>query len=197
MLSSFMFMSLWLSCIISTLLVSFISVVAFSAFSPLIVFFFYMYIFLLFFFFKQKTAYEMRISDWSSDVCSSDLHVAGRKFRRNRPGGLPTRLPRAGQQLGGNAKRHSRGATTVRRRKSRKPDRTSYGQRRFCLHAARAPRLLPADRQRPDRTTQCRNRLDPLHGAQPRLRLQRCLPGPGSHLTSSESRVGKEWVRTV
>src|SRR3546814_18277984 len=28
-----------------------------------------------FFFFKQKTAYEMRISDWSSDVCSSDLSV--------------------------------------------------------------------------------------------------------------------------
>src|SRR3546814_17670183 len=30
------------------------------------------------FFFKQKTAYEMRISDWSSDVCSSDLTVGGR-----------------------------------------------------------------------------------------------------------------------
>src|SRR3546814_13418938 len=30
-----------------------------------------------FFFFKQKTAYEMRISDWSSDVCSSDLPVCG------------------------------------------------------------------------------------------------------------------------
>src|SRR3546814_10296340 len=30
----------------------------------------------LFFFFKQKTAYEMRISDWSADVCSSDLVVA-------------------------------------------------------------------------------------------------------------------------
>src|SRR3546814_3684511 len=29
--------------------------------------------FVFFFFFKQKTAYEMRISDWSSDVCSSDL----------------------------------------------------------------------------------------------------------------------------
>src|SRR3546814_11280114 len=28
---------------------------------------------MIFFFFKQKTAYEMRISDWSSDVCSSDL----------------------------------------------------------------------------------------------------------------------------
>src|SRR3546814_19886391 len=31
---------------------------------------------LFFFFFKQKTAYEMRISDWSSDVCSSDLLVS-------------------------------------------------------------------------------------------------------------------------
>src|SRR3546814_2659404 len=31
------------------------------------------YSFVFFFFFKQKTAYEMRISDWSSDVCSSDL----------------------------------------------------------------------------------------------------------------------------
>src|SRR3546814_2023771 len=31
------------------------------------------YFVLFFFFFKQKTAYEMRISDWSSDVCSSDL----------------------------------------------------------------------------------------------------------------------------
>src|SRR3546814_8933625 len=29
--------------------------------------------YVFFFFFKQKTAYEMRISDWSSDVCSSDL----------------------------------------------------------------------------------------------------------------------------
>src|SRR3546814_2228712 len=34
--------------------------------------------FFCFFFFKQKTAYEMRISDWSSDVCSSDLQVVKR-----------------------------------------------------------------------------------------------------------------------
>src|SRR3546814_1857908 len=34
-----------------------------------------MYFFFFFFFFKQKTAYEMRISDWSSDVCSSDLVI--------------------------------------------------------------------------------------------------------------------------
>src|SRR3546814_8081723 len=32
-----------------------------------------LFMFCFFFFFKQKTAYEMRISDWSSDVCSSDL----------------------------------------------------------------------------------------------------------------------------
>src|SRR3546814_11750883 len=32
-----------------------------------------------FFFFKQKTAYEMRISDWSSDVCSSDLRAQVRR----------------------------------------------------------------------------------------------------------------------
>src|SRR3546814_8741322 len=43
---------------------------------------------LFFFFFKQKTAYEMRISDWSSDVCSSDLGVIAERapvFHRNRP----------------------------------------------------------------------------------------------------------------
>src|SRR3546814_1761538 len=39
----------------------------------------------LFFFFKQKTAYEMRSSDWSSDVCSSDLLMRedGRDLRRH------------------------------------------------------------------------------------------------------------------
>src|SRR3546814_10860443 len=33
-------------------------------------------------FFKQKTAYEMRISDWSSDVCSSDLLIVARDLAR-------------------------------------------------------------------------------------------------------------------
>src|SRR3546814_2545199 len=37
---------------------------------------------LFFFFFKQKTAYEMRISDWSSDVCSSDLRENHRVVSR-------------------------------------------------------------------------------------------------------------------
>src|SRR3546814_5662575 len=41
-----------------------------------------MLLFVIFFFFKQKTAYEMRISDWSSDVCSSDLltHASPRRI---------------------------------------------------------------------------------------------------------------------
>src|SRR3546814_10457709 len=43
----------------------------------------------MFFFFKQKTAYEMRISDWSSDVCSSDLN-----------GRLTDRTPEARTHLG-------------------------------------------------------------------------------------------------
>src|SRR3546814_10024692 len=40
------------------------------------------------FFFKQKTAYEMRISDWSSDVCSSDLRI------NSLTGGLADQVPR-------------------------------------------------------------------------------------------------------
>src|SRR3546814_3216092 len=36
------------------------------------------------FFFKQKTAYEMRISDWSSDVCSSDLYVRAQRVLSSR-----------------------------------------------------------------------------------------------------------------
>src|SRR3546814_17534520 len=40
------------------------------------------------FFFKQKTAYEMRISDWSSDVCSSDLSVIASESYTDFVGGL-------------------------------------------------------------------------------------------------------------
>src|SRR3546814_8138385 len=52
----------------------------------------------LLFFFKQKTAYEMRISDWSSDVCSSDLHP--QQGVRLRVVGGP-----AGQPVGAEAQR--------------------------------------------------------------------------------------------
>src|SRR3546814_19264376 len=44
------------------------------------------YYYVFFFFFKQKTAYEMRISDWSSDVCSSDLDDLRRQLIRTAGG---------------------------------------------------------------------------------------------------------------
>src|SRR3546814_6504910 len=43
----------------------------------------------LFFFFKQKTAYEMRISDWSSDVCSSDLRLTPYTRLNNKSDSVP------------------------------------------------------------------------------------------------------------
>src|SRR3546814_8581453 len=46
---------------------------------------------IFFFFFKQKTAYEMRISDWSSDVCSSDLQQID--------GGDPISIAEAGMNI--------------------------------------------------------------------------------------------------
>src|SRR3546814_1158618 len=65
--------------------------------------------YLVFFFFKQKTAYEMRISDWSSDVCSSDLHGDFRRDRpeRRNPGGSPGGTAAQG---GGQARLHPGGA---------------------------------------------------------------------------------------
>src|SRR3546814_6175714 len=89
------------------------------------------------FFFKQKTAYELRISDWSSDVCSSDL-------RRGRPARIDiARVQRAvsagfqeileycadiGEQAvrrSGGAKRGGRAASSCRRRQ---PCHQSVGQ---------------------------------------------------------------------
>src|SRR3546814_10379722 len=58
-----------------------------------------------FFFFKQKTAYEMRISDWSSDVCSSDLdrlaRVAALTSRELAANGIGVDLDRGEVHLGG------------------------------------------------------------------------------------------------
>src|SRR3546814_13464382 len=65
----------------------------------------------VFFFFKQKTAYEMRISDWSSDVCSSDL--AGTLARRAGAAHRPraTAVDRRLHRRGGRVWRGSGGRT--------------------------------------------------------------------------------------
>src|SRR3546814_1232869 len=54
---------------------------------------------LIVFFFKQKTAYDMRISDWSSDVCSSDLFAPDRHRRRR---GVDDRARRRDHEPEGN-----------------------------------------------------------------------------------------------
>src|SRR3546814_5834858 len=97
-----------------------------------------------FFFFKQKTAYEMRITDWSSDVCSSDLHArlphgAAEGLRRRRLRVLhqlrePQGPPPAGDSQGGAAVpleepappgAHRRGGDAGRRRGGRSEEHTS------------------------------------------------------------------------
>src|SRR3546814_8887066 len=55
----------------------------------------------MFFFFKQKTAYELRISDWSSDVCSSDLAVVADRDRRE-----PAQLARRQRAVGDGDPQH-------------------------------------------------------------------------------------------
>src|SRR3546814_8689282 len=70
----------------------------------------------LVFFFKKKTAYEMRISDWSSDVCSSDCPA--------RPGDRASEDTRMGTHHDRDAdRRRTHGARRVQRRRSRARDR--------------------------------------------------------------------------
>src|SRR3546814_9540999 len=57
-------------------------------------------------FFEQKTAYDMRISDWSSDVCSSDLPAGDRSAPDGRAGGAGgDRVPARGHQRGAGRRR--------------------------------------------------------------------------------------------
>src|SRR3546814_10619601 len=93
-----------------------------------------------FFFFKQKTAYEMRISDWSSDVCSSDLVIIDPVHLRD------PRIGARGQQRvgegGGRRLRPARrndDAGQKRRREQR--DRSSSEERRVgkeCVSTCRS-----------------------------------------------------------
>src|SRR3546814_3845748 len=73
------------------------------------------------FFFKQRTAYEMRISDWSSDVCSSDLHAAGRRILEAFGNRFERGIAEAGRGQG-DAEGHAVGTKTGRHRNSRKPE---------------------------------------------------------------------------
>src|SRR3546814_21186846 len=98
-----------------------------------------MLIILFFFFFKQKTAYEMRISDWSSDVCSSDLLRQAQGARR-RP--LPRRQCRPhGPALhaGIPHRRDPHGLTDLPRRAQARPTASAGAAVSLPRHALRPP----------------------------------------------------------
>src|SRR3546814_19858133 len=89
-----------------------------------------------FFFFKQKTAYEMRISDWSSDVCSSDL-PSGVQIKGRR-GSSPDLRPRQKPPLQAGSRRGLGNIGTIRRTN---PRLHRYPQQCALEHPkARSPR---------------------------------------------------------
>src|SRR3546814_8573168 len=85
-------------------------------------------------FFKQKTAYEMRISDWSSDVCSSDLQMTGahhveRLEAQLRPAIVqPDRVDRNGQRLVAHRQRDVRDLAPLQRETVRQLRRQQLGR---------------------------------------------------------------------
>src|SRR3546814_7093691 len=87
----------------------------------------------IFFFFKQKTAYEMRISDWSSDVCSSDLagdEIAHRLAPRF---GVRRRGERVGEDVGQDDARRRAIVEDLARPRHR---RFRFGKARHVLRVA-------------------------------------------------------------
>src|SRR3546814_2115734 len=103
--------------------------------SIVLVMFTFLLFYIFFFFFKQKTAYEMRISDWSSDVCSSDLmievggdqhHIA---FPRQRGFGMmlePAPVKDARQRVGFGPGDHFGGRIAHRHEQQDEPGRDQH-----------------------------------------------------------------------
>src|SRR3546814_8849676 len=111
----------------------------------------YRLIFCFFFFFKQKTAYEMRISDWSSDVCSSDLGQCKRRAEIGHGKNIGPQSRNADQQAGRTA-----GVRTQRRETLPEPD---YKVREREIRPARSEER----RVGKEGVRTCRSRLSPYH----------------------------------
>src|SRR3546814_5960142 len=107
------------------------------------------------FFFKHKTAYEMRISDWSSDVCSSDLGVAhGQEL-------VPRREPGIGGASTAVARRCRDGPDHARRALGQESDLCEQcGAGDPALGPGRTPRLLRRIEHQSDRKS---TRLNSSH----------------------------------
>src|SRR3546814_4914839 len=95
-------------------------------------------LFVIFFFFKQKTAYEMRISDWSSDVCSSDLIgaavIAARHRARDRTFQTRERKMRLGAADQRARQRHGTGVAVLRGALDRREIGRASCRERVCQY---------------------------------------------------------------
>src|SRR3546814_10922424 len=141
-----------------------------------------------FFFFKQKTAYEMRISEWSSDVCSSDLG--------NRTDQLPAPAyrvphpprPRSGREL----LRHR-----VRLRSEYRSGHSVHSRTALGRCEPTKPRQDPFAIH-PETPWSCRAATPEPSPDRPAIRAQDRLrnPHPAGCPRSEERRVGNEGVRT-
>src|SRR3546814_4165980 len=97
----------------------------------------------LFFFFKQKTAYELRISDWSSDVCSSDLVVVPVVFACEAHRPSSRFLPQSNRERSGKARARVFG--------------------RLAAAATGTPRRSEERRVGKECVSTCRSRWSPYH----------------------------------
>src|SRR3546814_9874519 len=98
---------------------------------------------LVIFFSKQRTAYEMRSSAWSSDVCSSDVRAIAHEFGIIARGSIE-RIERALEETRGDARAHVHARIEQFRRKRRRP-------RRHRVEARPQPIEPPVDHRRLDR----------------------------------------------
>src|SRR3546814_5604823 len=103
-----------------------------------------------FFFFKQKTAYEMRISDWSSDVCSSDLCQQYQNRHRSEPEHIGQAEPALGN-----------GVVSQRRPDADDGNDAQQGQRKRACQFAHAVMRSEERRVGKECVSTCRSRLSP------------------------------------
>src|SRR3546814_6570918 len=132
-------------------------------------------LYLLFFFFKQKTAYEMRISDWSSDVCSSDLWSTTPPSPKTASTGLSACWATAKAQK-----------PPCRRR--RKPEGDGHGHAQQQRNARRAPH--PAAERHAGFLQEARHRAGRRRAGGARIQPADRLP----HLQSTGPEIGRAHV---
>src|SRR3546814_6527370 len=87
-----------------------------------------------FFFSKQKTAYEMRISDWSSDVCSSDLSPGSSRRLPTRRGRQPQRIADDDQRTGRHGDRSDQRRDEAEDRQRHSEEVVDDSQREILTH---------------------------------------------------------------